>query len=78
MAEGRYNYIHYYTWYYMEVNGKLPSPANSTPPPGKISWYPVDRRAGGLQNQFGYGGQYKNPCDCWELNPSSMVVQSID
>jgi hypothetical protein len=29
-------------------------------PQGKSSWYPLDRRLGGLKNRYGRGGEEKN------------------
>jgi hypothetical protein len=42
----------------MEISGQLHAPAALLP--GKSPWYPLDRRLGGPQNQFGQGGEEKN------------------
>jgi len=42
----------------MEVSGLLHAPAAS--PTGKSPLCPMARRVGGLQNQFGHGGEEKN------------------
>jgi len=42
----------------MEVNGQLRVPAAL--PPGKESWYTLDRRLGGLQSHSGRGDEEKN------------------
>jgi hypothetical protein len=42
----------------MKVSGQLHAPAAL--PPGKSSWYPLDRRLGGAQNRSGRDGEEKN------------------
>jgi len=42
----------------MEVSGQLY--ATAALPQGKGSWYPLDRRLGGLQSHSGGGGEEKN------------------
>jgi len=42
----------------MEVSGQLHS--SVALPPGKEPWYPLDRRLGGPQSQYGCGHEEKN------------------
>jgi hypothetical protein len=39
-------------------------------PWGRSPRYPLCRRLDGLQSQFGYGDEKKNPCPFQELNPN--------
>jgi hypothetical protein len=51
----------------MEVSGQLHAPAAL--PPGKNSWYPLDRRLDGPQSRSGRGGEgkYSEPLPGIEL-----------
>jgi hypothetical protein len=57
----------------MEVVGQLHAPA--TLPPGKESWYPLDRRLGGPQGRCGRGYVQKNSQPSPELEP--LIIQPI-
>jgi hypothetical protein len=44
-------------------------------PQGKIPWYPLDRRLGGLQSRSGRGGEQKNSQPPPELEP--LIIQLV-
>jgi hypothetical protein len=44
-------------------------------PQGKSPWYPLDRRLGRSQSQFGCSGEEKNSQPLWELEP--LIIQPI-
>jgi hypothetical protein len=50
----------------MEVSDQLH--ASSALPPRREPWYPLDRRLGGLQNQFGHGGEETFGRIDWTVN----------
>jgi hypothetical protein len=54
------------------VSGQLHVPAAL--PPGKNSWYPLDRKLGGPQNRSGRGGEEKNSQPLLGLEPP--IIQS--
>jgi hypothetical protein len=58
----------------MEVSGQLHAPA--VLPPGKDSWYPLDRRLGGPQSRSGRGGE-NIPSPLRKSNPRTPIVQPV-
>jgi hypothetical protein len=57
----------------MEVSVRLHAPAAL--PQAKSSWYPLDRRLGGLQNRSGRGGEEKNSQPLPGLEPP--IINSV-
>jgi hypothetical protein len=58
----------------MEVSGQLHAP--SALPPGKEPWDTLDRRLGGSQNRYGYGGEEKNSQPLLGLKPPDHPARS--
>jgi hypothetical protein len=46
-------------------------------PPGKSSWYPLDRRLGGPQSRSGHGGKDKNSQPLRESNRWTPIAQPV-
>jgi hypothetical protein len=57
----------------MEVSGQFHAPAAS--PRGKSTWYPLDRRLGGLQSRSGHDGEEKNSHPLPGLEPP--IIQPV-
>jgi hypothetical protein len=60
-------------WHQLEVSGQLHAPANLRW--GKSPWYPLDRKFGWPQSQFGWRGE--NSWPYWDLNSKPSVIQPI-
>jgi len=60
----------------MEVSGQLHAPVTS--PPGKRLWYPLERRLGGTQSQYGCNGEEKKfHYPFWKLNPACPIFSIV-
>jgi len=55
------------------MNGQLHTPAGLSP--GKIPWYPLDRRLGGTQSRTGHGDEEKNSHPLFGLEPP--IIRSV-